>query len=90
MRVPTAINATAWEARDAHELWRIRMDRDQNFPDVFCGHAVNSAPILCTLMNMLMNCLLGGICGWFDKVSGHPCGRFLTEALAFSCFNLPL
>ena len=55
MRVPTAINATAWEARDAHELWRIRMDRDQNFPDVFCGHAVNSAPILCTLMNMLMN-----------------------------------
>jgi len=34
--------------------------------------------------------LLGGICGWFDKVSGHPCGRSLTEALAFSCFNLPL
>ena len=38
----------------------------------------------------IRNCLLGGICGWFDKVSGHPCGRSLTEALAFSCFNLPL
>ena len=37
-----------------------------------------------------LKCLLGGICGWIDKVSGHPCGRSSTEARAFSCFSLPL
>ena len=42
-----------------------------------------------SLRSYLVASLLGGICGWFDEVSAHPCGRSLVGSPSIPCFKLP-
>jgi len=73
----------------------VTVDETKCIADKGCSVCVDVCPLDVLRIseltgNAYMKCLLGSICGRFDEVSAHPCGRCLVGSPAIPCFKLPL